>query len=94
EDDDYLARLALKKIVPPSFNITGIVNYSHKLKKNSFGKQMTGKHPYSSYNESFLAAKWEISPVFIEGSIRHRDGKYWKLKANMETPDFYSQIKY
>lgn len=92
EDDDYLARLALKNITPSSFDIDGILNYSHKLKRNSYGKDMTGANLYSSYNSEFLFSKWEVSPGFIANSILHRDGNYWKLKENMDTPDFYGSI--
>lgn len=92
EDDDYLLRLALKNIYPASFNIEGIINYSHKLKANTYGKDMTGDHPYSTYNEEFLSSKWEMSRIFVEGAVLHRRGKYWRLKENMETPDFYSHI--
>lgn len=88
EDDDYLARLALKGISAPGFKIDSIQNYSHKLKINSFGKDMTGSQPYSDYNSEFLQKKWHKRGTPLDGYVLSR-GKYWKLKEGMETPDFY-----
>jgi len=94
EDDDYSARLSQCKIEVKNINCNSIKNSSIKHKVNSYGHDMTGEFPYSKLNTEILFKKWEVSNFQIPDSVivENRFYKYWKIKENMETPDFYPEI--
>lgn len=83
EDDDYLARLAISGIYPKDFKIKSINNFSHKLKINSYGKDMTTSKTHSEVNTKYLYNKWIISDKYFDESVYSR-GLYWKLANNKE----------
>jgi hypothetical protein len=89
EDDDYLARLALKGRRPADYRCDAVARKKKRRRRvpqlNSYGKDMTKEAGgYSSYNTDYLRRKWEISDVFFEGAVEipRRRNKYWKLKSN------------
>ena len=87
EDDDYLARLALKGLRPADYNCSTIARKRKKRKGvkelNSYGKDMSEEEGgYSSYNVSYLRSKWEISDEYFSGAVEipRRRNRFWKLK--------------
>ncbi len=89
EDDDYLARLALKGLRPADYRCDTVGRKKKKRRGvpqlNSYGKDMTNEAGgYSSYNTDYLRRKWEISDDFFEGAVEipRQRNKYWKLKSN------------
>jgi hypothetical protein len=93
EDDDYSARIAIGGIEIGHQRITSIKNSSKKYKRNSYGHDMTGEYRYSRKNTEFLKAKWAVSDKPLDGYtfVPNRKHKYWKLKEELTTPDFYPQ---
>lgn len=87
EDDDYSARLALKKIKLSNINTNTIYPRLKLIRKrlavNSYGKNMNNEvNGYSSYNSRYLISKWEMSNEYFDGSfeVENRAFRYWKLK--------------
>ncbi len=87
EDDDYCARLAMQNIPIKHFNIKSIANFSKPLRVNSYGKDMTGKDRYSSYNANYLLnVKWIISDKPLDGGVYvpNRRFRYWKMRNQID----------
>ncbi len=89
EDDDYLARLALRGLRPADYRCDAVARKKKKRRKvprlNSYGKDMTKEAGgYSSYNTDYLRRKWDISDDYFEGAVEvpRRRNRYWKLRRN------------
>jgi hypothetical protein len=86
EDDDYSARLAMKNIPLLNYNSNTIAAKlkNKRLKVNSYGRDMNEEnHGYSTYNDHYLAEKWEMANEPFDGAIEvpNRLMRYWKLRS-------------
>ena len=94
EDDDYMARMALRGITLSYFTTPAIAAklklMDKRLKQNSYGKDMNNeRHGYSSYNTNYLESKWIMSNTKFEGSteVHEREMKYWKLRKGYQNQE-------
>lgn len=95
EDDDYLARMAMKNIKVVNFNTDTIHGRRKKracnAKINSYGKNMSKEEGgYSTLNTRYLCEKWDISDVYFDGAVEvsSRKRKFWKLKEEEQGENY------
>jgi len=88
EDDDYIARLAMKGIRPADIRTDTIARTSKRRdrlpKINSYGRDMSGEYGgYSTLNAGYLFSKWETSDEYFEGAVEvtGRKIRFWKLRG-------------
>jgi hypothetical protein len=94
EDEDYEARLVIAGIYIESVEISGLKNIIIQTKDFSYGKHTkTVNIKYVKENKTIFDTKWDMLPEQKEGYVFVRLlGKYLKLNAGMETPNFYKDI--
>ncbi len=87
EDDDYLARLAMKGIRPGDYETDTIARSEKKNrlnpKINSYGRDMAREAGgYSTFNVRYISEKWETANEYFEGAVEvpGRKTRYWKLR--------------
>ena len=90
EDDDYLARMAMKGVHPENYNTSSLRKSSLKRRGipaiNSYGRiQADQEGGYSTINTRYLRSKWETSNDSFEGAVevRGRKIRYWKLRTGV-----------
>lgn len=96
EDDDFHVRLELKGIPLKRFRLNLFSNYKPPLKVNSYGNKTNEQEGgYSTFNSSYLLRKWKVSNEPFDGAVYivKSQGNYWRLKEDMETPNFYENLK-
>jgi hypothetical protein len=89
EDDDYSARITIKRKTIKHFRTTTIAGKlkpgQKRLNINSYGKDMNKeRYGYSTYNNTYLENKWLMSNEPFEGAteVPGRFMRYWKLRTN------------
>jgi hypothetical protein len=95
EDHDYEIRLQLKGFQVKSYSVKDLFNISYITTDFSWGaNEKTIFNKYSGVNGDHYFAKWEFSDLEKDGYtfVRIVQG-YAKLKPDMETPNFYPEIK-
>lgn len=92
EDEDYECRLVLKDILVKTFKINSVKNVVFKTKNFSYGAETpTVNGKYVKGNKLFFDSKWDTLTTKKDGFkyVEILD-LYVKLKAGMETPNFYN----
>ena len=94
EDEDYEARLVIAGVYIESVEISGLKNIIIQTKDFSYGKHTeTVNIKYVKGNKIIFDKKWDMLPEPKEGYVFVRLlGKYLKLNAGMETPNFYKDF--
>jgi hypothetical protein len=96
EDEDYEARLALRGMPVESVTLGGLKNIVVKTKDFSYGKTVDMVNDkYMNANKRFFHSKWDLSDNPRDGYAYVRIlGRHARIKAGMETPDFYPAMNY
>lgn len=87
EDDDYLARMAMKGLHPENYNTSSLKKSSHRGRSfpavNSYGRFLADQEGgYSTLNTKYIRSKWKTSDDWLEGAVevKGRKFRYWKLR--------------
>jgi len=88
EDDDYLARMAMKGLHPENYNTSSLKKFSMRRRGipaiNSYGRFSADQEGgYSTLNTEYIRSKWETSDDWFEGAVevKGRKFRYWKLRT-------------
>ena len=92
EDDDYLARLSMKGIIPGDFKTDTIARSGKKSRRttgiNSYGREISGEAGgYSTLNAMYLSEKWDRADEYFDGAVevQGRKTRFWKLREQTQS---------
>lgn len=90
EDDDYLARMAMKGLHPENYITSSLKKSSHSGKVfpaiNSYGRFSADQEGgYSTLNTKYIRSKWITSEEYFEGAVevKGRKFRYWKPRTGI-----------